>query len=415
MSHADRLVELAADLRCCSELMTPATVPERYVTLCLRVGSHVEDFVDAYIGPAALREAALADGPHDPQAIREEALALLEDVTREALEDDRVEWLLGQLRGVECVAAGLAGGDITWSDQVERCFGIRPRHVDEELFRAGHERLEEVLPGSGDLSSRYNAWLDAVIVPNETLPRVLEALSTELRRRACEIVELPPGEGVDYATVRGKPWQAFNLYRGDLASLVRVNLDMPRTILDVVTTVAHEAYPGHHTERACKEQFLYRNQSRLEMSVMISSAPESVIAEGIATNALEEVLGDDGLGVLLEVVGDLSVPIDSAVAEVILREEHWSYEVAANAARMLHEDGITPKEAESYLREWGLDSPERATKSVEFLMDPGSWAYITAYTDGRSLCRSFMDRYPDGFRRLLTEQLTVSSLLEPDA
>jgi len=40
---------------------------------------------------------------------------------------------------------------------------------------------------------------------------------------------------------------------------------------------------------------------------------------------------------------------------------------------------------------------------------------MTAYTDGRRLCRSFMDRYSDGFRRLLTEQLTVSSLLGPDA
>jgi hypothetical protein len=395
--------------------MSRDTVPERYVTLCLRVGAHVDDFVDAYIGPTALKEAALADGPHDPEALRDEALALLEDVTREGLEKDRVEWLLGQLRGIECVAAGLAEDDITWSDQVERCFGIRPRHVDEELFRAGHERLDEVLPGAGDLSSRYNAWLDAVVVPSETLPRVLGALSTELRRRAGQIVELPPGEQVDYETVTGEPWQAFNDYRGELASLVQVNLDLPRTIVDVITLVAHESYPGHHTERACKEQLLYRDRSRLEMSVMISSAPESVIAEGIATSALDAVLGHDGFGALLEVVGDLGLPIDPAVAEVIHREEEWSYEVAANAARMLHEDAITPKQAESYLQEWGLDSPERAAKSVEFLMDPGSWAYITAYTDGRRLCRSFMDRYSDGFRRLLTEQLTVSSLLEPDA
>jgi hypothetical protein len=395
--------------------MARGTVPERYVTLCLRVGAHVEDFVDAYIGPAALKEAALADGPHDPEALRDEALALLEDVTLQGLEEDRVEWLLGQLRGIECVAAVLTGDDITWSDRVERCFGIRPRHVDEELFRASHERLDEILPGAGDLSSRYNAWLDAVIVPNETVPRVLEALSTELRRRTSEIVELPPGERVDYETVTGEPWQAFNDYRGDLASLVRVNLDMPRTIVDVVTIVAHEAYPGHHTERASKELLLYQDRSRLELSVMISSAPESVIAEGIATNALEEVLGDDGVGAVLEVVGDLGFPIDPAVAEGIIREERWSYEVAANAALMLHVDGITPKEAESYLREWGLDSPERAAKSVDFLTDPGAWSYMTAYTDGRLFCRSFMDLHPDGFRRLLTEQLTVSSLLGPDA
>jgi hypothetical protein len=391
--------------------MSNGTVPERYVTLCLRVGAHDEDFVDAYIGPAPLKENALADGPHDPQALREDALALLEDVNREGLEDDRVEWLLGQLRGIECVTARLAGEDISWSDQVERCFGIRPRHVDEELFRASHERLDDVLPGTGDLSSRYRAWIDAAVVPNETVPRVLDVLSAELRRRAADIVELPPGERVEFETVTGEPWQAFNHYRGDLASLVQVNLDVPRTIVDLVAIVAHEAYPGHHTERACKEQLLYLDGSRLEMSVMIASAPEAVIAEGIATNALETALGDDGFGALLEVVADLGLPFDPAVAEVVYREERWLHGVATNAARMLHEDRATPLEAESYLRHWALEPPDRTAKTVSFLMDPGSWTYVTAYTDGKRLCRSFIERSPDGFRRLLTEQLTVSSLL----
>ncbi len=391
--------------------MSNGTVPERYVTLCLRVGALDEDFVDAYIGPASLKEEALADGPHEPLALREEALALFDDVTREGLEYDRVQWLLGQLRGIECVSARLAGEDITWSDQVERCFGIPPQHVDEELFRASHQRLDEVLPGTGDLSSRYHAWIDTAVVPNQTVPRVIEMLSAELRRRAADIVELPAGERVDYETVTGEPWQSFNDYRGELVSHVQMNLDVPRTIVDVAATVAHEAYPGHHTERACKEQLLHRDKSRLEMSVMIASAPEAVIAEGIATNALETALGEDGLGVLLDVVGDFGVTVDPAVAEIVYREEGWLYGVAANAARMLHDDRITPKEAEAYLREWALDPPDRAAKTLSFLMDPGSWTYVTAYTDGRRLCRSFIERSPDGFRKLLTEQLTVSSLL----
>jgi hypothetical protein len=305
--------------------------------------------------------------------------------------------------------------DIPWSDQVERCFGIRPQHVDEELFRASHRELDAVLPGAGDLSSRYNAWIDAAEVPRPALLRTIEVLSAELRRRAAGLVELPAGERVDYETVADEPWQAFNHYRGDLASLVQVNLDVPRTIVDVVATVAHEAYRGHLTERACKEQLLYRDRSRLEMCVMIVSAPEAMIAEGIATNALEVALGDEGFAALLDVVGDLGFPVDVATAEVVHREERRLFGAATNAARMLHEDGITRDDAESYLREWALDSPERAAKTVSFLMDPGSWTYVTAYTDGRRLCASFIDRHRDGFRRLLTEQLTVSSLLGADA
>jgi hypothetical protein len=376
------------------------------------VGAHIEDFVDSYFGPTDLKDDPLADGPHDPHSLRDEALALLEDVLGEGLEDDRVEWLLGQVRALECVTARLAGEDIPWSDEVERCFGIRPVDVDEEGLRASHRRLDEALPGSGDVRSRYNAWVDAATVPREAILPSIEALSVDLRRRTAEIVELPPDERVDWETVSGQVWEAFNDYRGDLRSVVQVNEGFPISLNSLLAIVAHEAYPGHHTERACKEKLLYRGRSRLETSVMITTAPEVVITEGLATNALEVAVSDDGFEPLLEVVDDLGLRVDPAVAEVVHVEEVRLFAAAANVARMLHENGMSRREAESYLQEWALESPERAAKTVAFLTAPHNRTYVTAYTDGRRLCRSFIDRSPDGFRRLLTEQLTVSSLLE---
>jgi hypothetical protein len=386
-------------------------IVERYVDLCLRVDEHIEDFVDAYIGPSAVRDRILAEGIRDPRLLHDDAVELLEETARAELEEDRVQWLLGQLRALECVTARLAGEEITWADEVERCFGIRPQHVDEELFRASHKRLDEVLPGSGDLSARYNAWIDAAEVPRDMLSHAIEVLSAELRRRTRQQVELPSEEKVEYDTVTGQPWQAFNWYRGDYSSLVQVNLDLPFSIVDLVDLVAHESYPGHHTERACKERYLYRDRGRVEMSVMITSAPEAVIAEGIATNALEEAMGDDGIKAILELPG---FRVDASVAEVVFREEWRLFAAATNAAPMLHDNEITPSEAETYLKQWALYSPERASKTVAFLLDPGSLTYVTAYTDGKRLCRSFIDRHRDGFRRLLTEQLTVSSL-QPDS
>ncbi len=384
---------------------------ERYVALCLRMDAHVDGFVDAYVGPPELRRRIQAEGPVDPEILREEAVALLEGLPTSDVEPDRVRWLTGQLRGVECVASRLAGDEIAWSDEVERCFGIRPRHVDEEAFRASHRALDEVLPGNGDLRSRYNAWLDAGNLPRETMPQSIEALRGALRRRTTDIVALPPGERVDFEAVTDRPWRAFNDYRGDLRSLVQVNEDLPISLLSLIATVAHEAYPGHHTERACKEAQLYRDGSRLETSVAIVSAPEAMIAEGIATNALEMATADGGLRALLEEAGDLGVRIDPEVAEVVDAEEARLFEAATNAARMLHEDGISTAEAEAYLQEWSLESAERAAKTVGFLTDAGSRAYTTAYTDGRRLCRSFIDAAPGNFRRLLTEQLTVADLL----
>ena len=46
---------------------------DRYLRLGLRLGKHVEDFVDAYYGPAELREQVDAEGPTDPRLLAEEA------------------------------------------------------------------------------------------------------------------------------------------------------------------------------------------------------------------------------------------------------------------------------------------------------------------------------------------------------
>lgn len=389
--------------------MIGRSVPERYVKLCLRVGAHIEDFVDSYIGPPALQREIAAEEPHDPRRLRDEALALLDELPDQDLDDDRVQWLHGQLRAIECVTAGLAGEDIVFSDEAERCFGVRLHHVDESEFRASHNTLDQVLPGSRDLSSRYNEWIDTIEVPRTTLPRAIEVLSEELRRRSAELVDLPRGEGVDYEMVTGEYWKAFNQYRGGLRSLVQINLDLPHSIVDVVATVAHESYPGHHTERASKEQRLYRDKDRVEMSVMIANAPEALITEGIATNALEVGVGDEGFGPLLELTEDLDLHVDAAVAEVVYREEFVLWQAAANAARMVHEDGMTTDQAQAYIQEWTLESPERAAKTVSYIV--GGGPYVIALTEGRRLCREFIGGHPDGFRRLLTEQMTVSSLL----
>jgi hypothetical protein len=52
-------------------------VPERYVLLCLRVGRHIDGFIDAYIGPPNWKELVHAEEPIDPHVLRDEALALI--------------------------------------------------------------------------------------------------------------------------------------------------------------------------------------------------------------------------------------------------------------------------------------------------------------------------------------------------
>ncbi len=45
---------------------------------------------------------------------------------------------------------------------------------------------------------------------------------------------------------------------------------------------------------------------------------------------------------------------------------------------MLHEDGAATEEVEEYLREWGLESNEKAARTVAFITEPSLRAYVPA-------------------------------------
>lgn len=386
-------------------------IPERYVRLCLRVARHSDGFIDAYIGPAEWEHSIAAEEPVDPKRLHEEAQLLLEGLGDAGLEDDRQRWLRGQLEALACVTARLSGEEIAWTDEVERCLGVRPRRTDTSVFEDAHRRLDAALPGSGALRDRYIAWDENNAVPRDKLIPGLERLKEVLGPRAHTLAPMPAGESVIYEVVSNKPWIASAWYQGQHRSRVEVNADLPISIVLLVDLAAHEAYPGHHTERAVKDAHLFRDLGRLETSVVITLAPEALISEGIARNALEEALGSEPFDVVEDVVADLDLEFDPAEAHEIHRAEMELYGPATNAAFMLHEDGASIDETEDYVREWCLESNERAARTVSFLTDPSSRAYISSYTDGRRLCRDFTDRAPGNFTRLLTEQLTTADLL----
>lgn len=385
-------------------------LPERYVRLCLRVEPHIEGFVDAYVGPPEWRDAVERAAPVDPAELRDEAAALLDAVDDAGLEEDRVRWLRGQLRALECATARLAGVEFRWEDEVERSFGVRPTRTDTSAFLEAHGGLDSALPGRGKVRDRYLAWEERNAVPREALVPALERLKHALGPRAHALAPMPAEESVSYELVSGVPWLAYNWYQGGYRSRVDVNADLPISIILLVSLAAHEAYPGHHTERVAKDALLTREQGRVETTVTVISAPEALISEGIATNALEQALGTDPYAAVAEVLGDL-VTFDPAEAHAIAEAEAALEDVGTNAAFMLHEDGAACDEVEAYMRDWGLASDERATRAIAFYTDPASRIYVSTYTDGRRLCEAFAARAAGNFTRLLTDQLTTADLL----
>jgi hypothetical protein len=374
---------------------------ERYVELCLRLARHDEDLVDFYFGPTEIAERVEREPLREPTNLLEDARGLADETDS--------AYLSAQLRGLEIVARKLAGEEISYEDEVEGCYGTRPERVPEERFEQAHQELDEVLPPGGTLAERYRRWNDSDPVPVDSLETVLRTLGERLRERTRELFGLPDGETFELELVSDKHWEGFNDYRGGLRSRVEVNTDLPIAANSVVALMAHELYPGHHTERVWKEELLYVGRGQLEESVLVYGTPQSVITEGIATLAVDLVVEEHG-DLVAGSLRECGVAYDSELARRIRHAARPLTHAIANAAMMLHVDGASTEEAAAYLQRWDLSSPERAEQHVEFVMDRWGRAYIRTYTDGNALCRNWVNGDPARFKRLLTEQLTPADL-----
>jgi hypothetical protein len=386
---------------------------ERYLELGLGLGKLVPDFVDAYYGPSEVEERVDAAPPPEPAWLAAQAGELRGRLSGE-LEPPRVAWLEGQLTGVETAARKLAGEEISYANEVEWCYGVRPRFTPEEEFSAAHELLEAALPGSGPLAERYEVFDEEVGVSGEELATVLESLTEELRRRTVSLFGLPDEESADFEFVTDRPWPAFNYYLGNLTSRIAVNTDLPVPATRLAELVAHEVYPGHHTEHAWKEATLVQGRGYVEETLLLIPTPQAVVAEAIAMCAVDVVAGDDGHALVAEHLYRVGREYDADVGAAVMSAREALAGVPGNTALMLHEDGASVDEARNYLVRWSLAPPGRIDQTMRFLTDSSWRSYVTCYVEGYPLGREFLRDEPERFKRLLTEQLSPSDLQAPD-
>ena len=257
---------------------------ERYLDLGLALGRHVEGFVDAYYGPPELAERVAAEPLRSLRRISIDLRSLLGDLDAGAgdLDVSRRRWLRAQVVGLRTSALKLAGEPIRYADEVEACYGVRPRHVEEDEFAEAHRLLDEVVPGTGPLAERYAWWRESQAVPVDKLEAAVASLTEDFRERTRKLFGLPDDESVEWELVGDKPWAGFNYYLGELRSRVAVNTDLPVLSLTLAQLVAHETYPGHHTEHVRKEVGLVRRRRYLEETIFLVGTPQCLVAEGLA-------------------------------------------------------------------------------------------------------------------------------------
>ncbi|RJO75820.1 DUF885 domain-containing protein [Nocardia panacis] len=386
-----------------------------YLRLGLAFDRLEEGFVDAYTGDPALRRAVDNAPPPQPGELARRAVELRAALPHSGLPAQRVEFLDVHLGAMECSARKFAGEDIAFVAEVRAYFDVDIAPGDTEDYRDAHRRMDEVLGGSGPLVERVIAHRRADEIPPERLAACVEAFSGALRELVRERYPLPDHEQVSYEIVGDKPWSGFNYYLGNYRSTVAINSDLKQHMVHLPLLIAHESYPGHHTEHCRKEAGLVA-AGQAEQTLFLVNTPQCLMAEGLADLALGAIVGPGWGKWAQEIYADLGLRFDGERAERFSEASAALLSVRQDAALLLHDRHRDADEVVAFLRRWGLTTEERARQSLRFLSSPLWRAYISTYVEGYRLLGGWLDRARDDndriarFGRLLDEPLTPGAL-----
>ena len=388
-----------------------------YLRISFGIERHFPGFIDAYVGPAELKDEAATEPPPSLVDLHRRVRTLHEQLPGQGYPDTREAYLDKQLTAIAMVLRKLQGEAVPYREEVAACFDIEIAMEPEATFEAAIADLEEIVPGRGPLLERMTAWRDQYIIDNATARVGFDLILNETRNRTLAFVELPAGEEIELSFVVDKPWSGYNWYLGNAKSLVEINVDLPLRANAMVDLAAHEGYPGHHTEHSLKDRVLSQEHGYAEHAIHLINTPECVISEGIATVAEEQIFpGDEGIVFKSEVLYPaLGVQGDPEREERIEHLFGQLRAVAGNAAILRHEQGASESEVIDYLQRWELVPKDRAERRFRFLDDPLWRPYIFTYFAGRDLMLDYLgtgDRITrtERFRSSLTEQITPSFL-----
>ncbi len=376
-------------------------VAEAYVRLVLALGEHDEGYVDAYYGPAELRERVAAEAVSLDDVRREatrarEGLSGVHTAGLDELEILRREFLDKQL-GALIARVDLVGGKKMSFDEESQALynAVAPRN-DEAHFQAILDQLDALLPGEGSVAERRERFREAFVIPEDKLDTVFRAAIEECRRRIRPRITLPEDESFELEYVTDKPWSGYNWFQGGHRSLIQINTDLPIHIDRAIDLACHEGYPGHHAYNVLLEARLYEKRGWMEYCVYPLFSPMSLIAEGSANYGIEMTFPDQERIAYesqnLFPLAGMDPEGAAAYYEVERLAEKLSF--AGNEAARRYLDGEIDRDAAvAWLRTYALMSEERAKQRVRFIEKYRS--YVINYNLGKQLVREYIEAAGD--------------------
>jgi hypothetical protein len=391
-------------------------IGERFVKLALAINEHLPGYVDSYFGPEPWMQEAKQTGKIPLPDLVKLVESVAADLSHSSsMNTQRKDFLARQTNAMQMSLRLLGGEKVSLAEEVRELYDVQPEWKSETIFEEAHRELDQILPVGGSLLERNQNWKKSIEIPPEKVQEVLLLVTERLRGLAHQKFNLPEEESFTVEFVSNQPWGAYNNYLGNYRSLIQINTDQPIRIPALPGLIAHEGYPGHHTELSIKDEKLIRQKNYVEHVLTLINSPSCVTAEGIATSALEMVLTDDELEdwyqeELLPCAGLREIDPRRIIARNSVLDKLSGLD--GNAAFMLHDQNAPPDEISAYLQRYGLYTEKEAQQTISFISNPLYRSYIFTYFVGYDLLKQLFAKADRGvyFKRLLEEPVTPSQI-----
>ena len=412
---------LAAEMEPIATDMEP--LAKEYLLLELSLGQHDPAQVDAYFGPDTLKAQAEEEQlPLKDIDLRAQALAeKLESMEESDIDPLRLKNLQLRLMALRTRAAMNLGNKLPFDQESRLLFDAVAPAYGAEHFADILAQIDALLPGDAPLPERVTAFRERFVIPPDRVGYIFTAALEECRRRTLEHIDLPKHESFEIEYVTDKPWSAYNWYEGNSHSIIQVNTDLPIYIDQAVDLGCHEGYPGHHTYNALIEQNLVRGKGWWEFSLYPLFSPQSLIAEGSGNYGVDLAFpGKERIEYERNHLFPLA-GLDPTDADRYYRllELRGQLDYAINEAARKYLDGeFTSEQAQEWLINYALDTPEKAEKRISFFDTYRS--YVINYNYGKDLVAAWVEQDAatsnerwEQFTRLLSSPLSPSDLSPP--
>ncbi|WP_420582928.1 hypothetical protein [Reichenbachiella sp.] len=365
-----------------------------YVRLGLEIGKYDPVFVDAYYGPDSLAYTGEVTDSFPKERFREkvaslkaelETLANAPAATKE--EAMRANWISSQLTAFDRRIRIFAEDYGTFDEEAEELFGVKIPTYDSTHFIKLIEKLDRILPGTGDITERVKILTGKFIIPEDRLDTVFQVAIHEARRITSEKFDMPKEETFTLEYVQDKVWGGYNWYQGNYNSLIQINTDNPLGIDRAIDLACHEGYPGHHVYNMMLEKNLYNEKGWVEISLYPLFSPQSLIAEGSANYGIEMAFPEEeydkfATEVLMPLAG-LDTAGASVYFEYIDLREKLNY-ARNEAARGIINGTMSESEIDHWLEDFAL-----TTTSRPFIKQ--NRTYIVNYNYGKDMVKAYIE------------------------